>query len=391
MRVYSSCFLYINVLYSSLRECGAFSILPSKCSFQSQRRNIMLKASSTVSDVSVRESQVSKLKRVLAREYTSFFDPMETKYYAPDVTFDDPLTSLEGAGSYQKNVDMLAGRTLMGSVLFENAKINLHSVTGGEVKEDGEIDNILTRWTLKLTVKVLPWSPTAVFTGVSVYKVASIDSEVTVVGQTDYWDSINLLPNSGGEYAKVDKSIALNDFLDQLKPGGLQAQQSAAEIPYELLRRGKDYEVRRYPETIFVQIPYSRRDEGYDLLGSVTRGMRQFAPAVMSVGDSKKMGWFVGYALPGQELKLPKDFEGRGGAKIMTEPSKIIAIGRFNDAALEPVVRKSHADLKNALERDGLSFEDDGTVKFAQYDAIYSMGSRRGECWIELNSDGCPW
>ena len=67
------------------------------------------------------------------------------------------------------------------------------------------------------------------------------------------------------------------------------------------------------------------------------------------------------------------------------------AIGRFNDAALEPVVRKSHADLKNALERDGLSFEDDGTVKFAQYDAIYSMGSRRGECWIELNSDGCPW
>ena len=84
--------------------------------------------------------------------------------------------------------------------------------------------------------------------------------------------------------------------------------------------------------------------------------MRQFAPAVMSVGDSKKMGWFVGYALPGekivhiylqaciyninfayicliigQELKLPKDFEGRGGAKIMTEPSKIIGVYYFKN------------------------------------------------------------
>ena len=132
---------------------------------------------------------------------------------------------------------MLAGRTLMGRILFENAKIILHNVTGGEITADGKISDIFTRWSLKVTAKVLPWKPTARFTGISIYKVADINGRTVIVGQQDFWDSINLRPDSSGEYQKVDKSIATNDFLNQLKPGGFQAQQSAAEVPYELLRR----------------------------------------------------------------------------------------------------------------------------------------------------------
>lgn len=48
------------------------------------------------------------------------------------MTFSDPLTSLTGVDSYKKNVDMLAGRTLLGTLLFDDAKINLHKVTGGK-------------------------------------------------------------------------------------------------------------------------------------------------------------------------------------------------------------------------------------------------------------------
>ena len=118
---------------------------------------------------------VSKLKRVLEQEYISFFNPMIDSWYAQDVTFNDPMTSLSGVDSYRNNVDMLAGRTLMGRILFDGAGINLHSVTGGEVVEDSngkeKIEDIITRWTLKVTAKVLPWKPEAVFSGVSVYKV----------------------------------------------------------------------------------------------------------------------------------------------------------------------------------------------------------------------------
>mmetsp|Transcript_14152 Transcript_14152/g.21740 ORF Transcript_14152/g.21740 Transcript_14152/m.21740 type:complete len:392 (+) Transcript_14152:176-1351(+) len=351
----------------------------------------MATSTSASSEVDI-SNQIANLKRVLLREYTSFFDPMEVEYYSDEVTFSDPLTSLAGVDSYKKNVDMLAGRTFLGSLLFDGAKINLHKVTGGSYNGDSEIEDIQTRWTLKVTAKILPWAPTASFTGISVYKLAVIDSKVKVIGQEDYWDSINLMENSSGQYAQVDKSKALNDFFGQIKPSGLQAQQSAAEIPYELLRRGKDYEVRRYPEAAVVKSQYTRRDEGYELLGRVTRGMKQFAPAIMTVGKAKEMKWFVGYALPGNSLTAVENFEGGSGTEMVVEPAKIIAVGKFNDAALEPIVRKCNAELKAALDRDGLVYKEvDSVVQFAQYDAVYTMGDRRGEVWLELDETRSPW
>jgi hypothetical protein len=137
----------------------------------------LLSTTAAVSDTKTQElsTNISKLKRVLEQEYISFFNPMVDSWYAQDVTFNDPMTSLSGVDSYRKNVDMLAGRTLMGKILFDGAGINLHSVTGGEIVEgmngQVEIKDIITRWTLKVTAKILPWKPEAVFSGISVYKV----------------------------------------------------------------------------------------------------------------------------------------------------------------------------------------------------------------------------
>jgi hypothetical protein len=133
----------------------------------------------TTNDVSSKNQQlsanISKLKRVLEQEYISFFNPMVDSWYAKDVTFEDPMTSLSGVDSYRNNVDMLAGRTLMGKILFDGAGINLYSVTGGELTEGNngqvQIGDIITRWTLRVTAQVLPWKPQAVFSGISVYKV----------------------------------------------------------------------------------------------------------------------------------------------------------------------------------------------------------------------------
>jgi hypothetical protein len=198
---------------------------------------------------------------------------MQKEYYSQDVSFDDPMTSLSGVNSYQNNVDMLASRTLLGKFLFEDAGIVLHSVTGGDVGSDGKISNIITRWTLRVTAKVLPWKPTARFSGISVYEVSVGGSEGVVIDhQTDYWDSVNLRPNSGGQYQKVDKSLAIKDFLGQVKPDNAMAIAAGPEVPYQLLRRGDGYEVRRYPAYTVARIPYDRRDEGYDILATITSG-----------------------------------------------------------------------------------------------------------------------
>ena len=352
-------------------------------------------------------TSVARLKKVLEREYISFFDPMEDSWYSPSVSFVDPMTELSGADSYRNNVDMLASRTLMGKVLFEDAGIILHSVTGGEVSSDGtEISDIITRWTLKVTAKVLPWKPTARFSGISVYKVtpdSTLTNGVQIVGQTDYWDSINLKPNSAGQYGKVEKSIAISDFLDQLKPGGPKAQAAAPELPYELLRRGDGYDVRRYPPFAGVKLPYKRRDEGFGSLGAFTRGMDPLGPAIMEVETSdvsdKYMMWPLTYAMPGQEdVDPPKDAMEKAGdgqwrtMKVVNVPGPaVVAVREFTDASMEPVVRKADRELRELLKRDGLVPKDgsEELVRFAQYDAIFSMGQRRGEVWIDLGEH--PW
>lgn len=77
-------------------------------------------------------------------------------------------------------------------------------------------------------------------------------------------------------------------------------------------------------------------------------------------------------------------------------PERVVAIGTFSDASVEPVVRKANQALLASLERDGLKpkdddDDDDNSVTFAQYDAIYSMGKRRGEVWLTLDDNNNPW
>jgi len=316
------------------------------------------------------------------------------------------MTSLAGVDSYQNNVDMLASRTLMGKFLFEGAGINLHSISGGEVSETGNISNITTRWTLRVTAKALPWKPTARFSGVSVYEVSVGGEEGVVVNhQTDYWDSINLSEN--GQYTKVDKGIAIQDFLNQLKPEGGNAAAAGKELPYQLLRRGNGYEIRRYPACVVAKVPYDRRDEGYDQLAGLTQGMTPLAPAIMEVPSddsiTKTMGWPLAYAKPGAAADdiptvnpaVEKRSKGSlwSGCEIDSMPSKVIAIGSFSDASVAPVVRKADKALRSSLQRDGIKVPEgsDASVKFAQYDAVYSLGKRRGEVWIELEDGGHPY
>jgi Uncharacterized conserved protein (DUF2358) len=257
-------------------------------------------STSTSTSVAAIEVAVSQLKKVLEREYLSFFNPMETEWYSPQVTFEDPLTSLAGVDAYQKNVDMLSGRNLMGNVLFGNngdARIGLHTISGGNVYQnstDGSIciSDIQTRWTLQFTFQALPWKPVPQFSGISIYKVivatgseSTTSTKVQIVRQDDYWDSINLINDGTGQnYVKVDKAIALKHFASLTAPNSFEAKAAGAELPFQSLRFGRisndkkpiqgQYEVRKYPQYIGIQIPsYTRRDEAFTLLGALTEGM----------------------------------------------------------------------------------------------------------------------
>jgi SOUL heme-binding protein/Uncharacterized conserved protein (DUF2358) len=405
-------------------------------------------------------SPIDELKQILQREYVTFFNPMRKEFYASNVTFQDPLTSLVGIDAYQQNVDMLAGRTLLGSLLFEDATISLHSITGGEIMDDNDDDNnynnnkdtnnglyqdIVTRWTLRFTMKVLPWKPTARFSGISVYKIQSRNEgqQIQIIAQQDYWDSINIVKPQNPTilqrqsrpqdwYQTVDRRIGLQDFLQQIRPTlSLQASQAAPELPYELLRRGSSYDVRRYPSSYVIQVTYTgrRRDEALTILGSLTRTTTKatthegpLGPAIIQVQMddttsiiSKTMQWPLTFALPGSNMaSMPirtlqevEEYIKRNtdtdswDCRILSIPSRVVAVMEFSDASLEPVIRKVDYQLRQVLQKDGLLLpsskeeEEEKTLSsvmtFAQYDAVYSMGKRRGEVWMELKDENHPW
>jgi hypothetical protein len=124
--------------------------------------------------------------------------------------------------------------------------------------------------------------------------------------------------------------------------------------------------------------------------------MNPMSPAIMDVkSDSKTMMWPLTFAAPGEECAvLPKLSEETSSTLVerITIPPTLVAVARFSNASIEPVVRKAARELRTACQRDGLALEEqDDAVQFCQYDAIFSMGKRRGEVWIPLQEGQHPW
>ncbi|KAG5182352.1 hypothetical protein JKP88DRAFT_269898 [Tribonema minus] len=342
------------------------------------------------------EQRKEQLKQVLAREYRSFFDPFESEYYRPNVKFIDPLNSLEGAENYANNVNMLGGRTLIGKVLFKDARINLHSVD-----EPGP-RRLRTRWTLSMCFKLLPWQPTPVFTGVSEY---TLDDEGYIVQQNDFWDSINL---KGGRYEAQGKLVGLADFAAQLKSDDEAKSATQGELPFELLRRAATYEVRRYPATVVASAAYETRPEGYAQLGAYADGansakqkLSPLSPSVMEIQRTGEQGgktmlWPLAYRMPGGKLvnlgglgEAPE--AASGGVTVAERPACVVAVMKFADPTTEQFVKYYTAQLDAVARADGLvpkaAAADAYTV--AQYNAIYSLSKRRNEVWLPL--EGHDW
>jgi hypothetical protein len=131
--------------------------------------------------------------------------------------------------------------------------------------------------------------------------------------------------------------------------------------------------------------------------------MVPLAPSVMEVfdDDEKTMAWPLAFAAPGEAAPQPiaKKILDKlkdpmwSDCEIKTIPSKVVAVGSYSDASVAPIVRRADLKLREALKQDGIDIPSDskGSVKFAQYDAIFSLGKRRGEVWIELEDGGHPW
>ena len=354
-------------------------VLAVACAFQQRSPAAQLAPRpprAAVGEVGAEVTTKAEVMKCLQREYVSFFSPLEASFYEDGVTFDDPLSSLSGLAAYRNNVDMLAGRTALGAALFSDAAIALHDVSE---LDDGRLR---TRWTLRVCFAALPWKPVARFTGVSDY---DLDARNKIVGQTDYWDSIDLKP--GGAYARSSKLDGVRDFVGQLFGA---TPSSDGELPFELLRRGAEYSVRRYPAVGVAEVQYDQRPEGYDVLGSYAGGfnsdkakLQPFLPSIITVPrdglGAKTMTWPMAI---GADADLP---ESRIVKSRVAQPVTVACL-TFPVAATAPAVDYYTRELEKMLEADGLRAADgqDANYVVAQYDAIFQVGDRRNEVWVPL-------
>ena len=87
----------------AILACQACAFVPSQ---KVSRQGLLFASSSMTPTAEQVKSDMDRLKKVLEREYVSFFSPMETEYYTKDVTFKDPLNDLAGVEAYENNVNM---------------------------------------------------------------------------------------------------------------------------------------------------------------------------------------------------------------------------------------------------------------------------------------------
>lgn len=231
-------------------------------------------------------------------------------------------------------------------------------------------------------------------------------------------------------YKPVPLLEGLLDFFGQLQQEK-GAEMAAPELPYELLRRAKRYEVRRYPATIVAETYYEQRPQGYDRLGETCFLIFRFfwrnywllfslgsyasgsnvnnvkvpylAPTLMRVigkpgavnsERQKFMSWPLAYEMPRSPLPPIEQFSESTipSIKIVSKPSAIVAVCRFDVAATESNARGFTEQLRRDVIADCMaptSAVGDGTVIVGQFDALFSLNKRRNEVWIELQNH--PW
>ncbi|PNW83042.1 hypothetical protein CHLRE_06g304400v5 [Chlamydomonas reinhardtii] len=156
--------------------------------------------------------------------------------YEEVVDFRDPITRYDSLGGYLFNIAFLRRA-------FDPA-FTLHDII-----VDPHIDNaITTRWTMSMRFTPagsLPtkkyWNPTITFTGTSTYVFNPNSGKI--FRHIDTWDSI-----SNQEFFSVEGFV---DFFKQLL--SFYSTPTLETPQYTILRRARDYEVRRYEPYVVAQ------------------------------------------------------------------------------------------------------------------------------------------
>ncbi|MEW5320412.1 MAG: hypothetical protein WDW38_011487 [Sanguina aurantia] len=262
--------------------------------------------------------------------------------YSQSIKFEDPITRYNDLAGYQMNIRLL-------HTLFQiDFELHTIAVTGH--------DEVTARWTMKMDFWPLPWKPELTVTGRTVYQVDPTNG--FILRHTDLWDALQ----RNSFLSLEGLTFVLKQFLS------LQLTPALATPEYKVLKKLKEYEIRRYQPYIVAETPMApgsgpASGAGFtDLAGYIFGGnqgavaMDMTTPVFTAVapgGSHSTAMQFVMDASYQDVSSLPAPKDSKIGVK--QEQGRLIAAVKFSGWPLDFEVVQAESELRDALLRDQLA------------------------------------
>jgi len=169
------------------------------------------------------------------------------------------------------------------------------------------------------------------------------------------------------------------------------------EVPYEVVKKVGDIEIRRYPEVILAVVEGFIDDSGFGLLfqyisgeNKTRRRIAMTAPVITSekitmTAPVITKNEYMAFALPASYTKETVPVPTNTAVKIEVQPKKEMAVLRFSGRTTEVRVQKFIQKLKTSLQAQGI--QTIGEPLLMRYNSPFTPGFlRRNEVGVEIIS-----
>ncbi|EFJ51522.1 hypothetical protein VOLCADRAFT_57138 [Volvox carteri f. nagariensis] len=296
---------------------------------------------------------------------------IDASAYEAVVDFRDPITRYSSLSGYLFNIAFLRAAF--------DPRFTLHDMRPSLDEPYG----ITTRWTMSMRftpAAVLPtrtyWNPTITFTGTSTYVFNPLSGKI--FRHIDTWDSI-----SNQEFFSVEGFI---DFFKQLLSFYTTPDLETPE--YAVLRRNRDYEVRRYQP--YTTVSVNPAGPGFLGIGALARYIRgdndqaaQLAITTPLLSDSRgRIRFVIGESDLKSFPSLPQS--SNPSVSLVRQEGGVVAARTFGGFSTEEEAARQLDELRASLERDGLKPAGQ-TWTLARYNDPATPGPfRRNEVLLPL-------
>lgn len=173
-------------------------------------------------------------------------------------------------------------------------------------------------------------------------------------------------------------------------------QYMTEEVPYDIIKKNGEIEIRRYPEVILAVVEGFIDDSGFSLLfqyisgeNKTRRRIAMTAPVITSEKITMTAPVFtkneyMAFALPASYTKETIPAPTNPAVKIEVQPEKVMAVLRFSGRTPEERIEKFIQKLKTSLQTMGI--QSRGEPVLMRYNSPFTPGFlRRNEVGVEIS------